>query len=316
MEHRGDVEEHSPLEVLEYVASRRADGVIYFRDAEGLSAYVTVNDGLPYHCGGSFGEGNAAALAVAAIGKGSYNYVEDIKTDNSIFPRNISPELSGVLVSGKAATAAELVEILEEMADRPAEVAEPAPPVEAYPGPMILPAGRPVDSAKYAAGNAADVLYNLAGLGSSGLLIVEKDNARAGFFAIINGERSAGRVETGGKTYISDEAVDEVPAGCEYRFYELPEEIIPLYDAAARGAVMVARMDSAAVNPEEFIAWAADTGKSCIIATAGRAGSANVLIASGAVVGAVLAQSPEIHREIDDALAIFFAIDSEVEIYG
>ena len=316
MEHKGDIEEHGAFEVFEYVASRRADGVIYFRDAEGLSAYVTVKEGLPYHCGGSFGEGDTAALGVAAIERGSYNYVEDIRTDEAIFPRNITPELAEVLVSGEAATAPELVGMLEETASRPAGAGEPAAPVKTYSGPSILPAGRPVDPAEYAAGDAVDVLLNLAGLGSSGLLVVEKDDARIGFFSVKGGEMSSGRVETDGKTFTGDEAVNNVPAGCEYRFYELPEDLVKLYDAAAHGAAMVVRMDSAAVNPEEFIAWAAETGKSCIIATAGRAGSANIIIADGEMVGAVTALSSEIHREIDDALAIFYAIDSEVGIYG
>jgi hypothetical protein len=316
MEHKGDIEEHGPSEVFEYVASRRADGVIYFRDAEGLSAYVTVKDGLPYHCGGSFGEGDAAALAVAAIERGSYNYVEDIRTDEAIFPRNITPELAEVLVSGDTAAASELVGMLEGSTNGPAPAREPATPTEKSPGPSILPAGRQVDPAEYVAEDAVDVLSKLAGLGSSGLLIVGKDGARIGFFSVKGGEMSSGRIETGGKTFIGDEAVDNVPAGCEYRFYELPEGLITLYDGAARGATMVVRMDSAAVNPEEFIAWATETGKSCIIATAGRAGSANILIADGEVVGAVTALSPEVHREIDDALAIFYAIDSEAEIYG
>jgi|GEM_PF-1190969 len=316
MEHKGDIEEHSPSEVFEYVASRRADGVIYFRDSEGLSAYVTVKDGLPYHCGGSFGEGDTAALSVAAIEKGSYNYIEDIRTDEAIFPNNITPELAEVLLSGEVATAPGVAEILEESSGRPAPAGEPTEPTEKSPGPSILPAGRPVEPAEYVAEDAADVLSNLAGLGSSGLLVVERDGTRIGFFPFKSGEISSGRVETGGKTFTGDEAVSNVPAGCEYRFYGLPEDLVTLYDAAARGATMVVRMDSAAVNPEEFIAWAAETGKSCIIATAGRAGSANILIADGEVVGAVTALSPEVHREIDDALAIFYAIDSEAEIYG
>jgi hypothetical protein len=316
MEHKGDIEEYSPSEVFEYVASRRADGVIYFRDAEGLSAYVTVKDGLPYHCGGSFGEGDTAALGVAAIERGSYNYIEDIRTDEAIFPNNITPELAEVLISGEAAKALELIGMPENSANRPAGPVEPAVPIETYAGPSILPAGRPVDPAEYAAEDAAEVLSKLAGFGLSGLLIVGKDDTRIGFFPIKGGEMSSGRIETDGKAFTGGEAVNNVPAGCEYRFYELPEDLITLYDAAARGATMVVRMDSAAVNPEEFIAWAAEAGKSCIIATAGRAGSANILVADGEVVGAVTTLSPEVNREIDDALAIFYAIDSEAEIYG
>ncbi|UCE28342.1 MAG: hypothetical protein JSW52_06255 [Candidatus Coatesbacteria bacterium] len=37
MKHKGDIEQRGPFEVFEYVASRRADGVIYFRDADGQS---------------------------------------------------------------------------------------------------------------------------------------------------------------------------------------------------------------------------------------------------------------------------------------
>jgi hypothetical protein len=316
MEHKGDIDEHGPLKVFEYVASRRTDGVIYFRDTKGLSAYVTVKDGVPYHCGGSFGEGDAAVLGTVAIEKGSYKYIEDIRTDDAIFPGNISPELANVLISGKAATALELIETFEETVRRPAEVEEKKIYDKTCTGPMILPAGLPVDTSKYVAGEVGDVFSKLAGLGLSGLLIIEQGGACLGLFVVRNGERSAGCVEIEGKTLNGDEAVNSVPAGCEYRFYELPENLLGLYDVAVAGSQMVVRMDSAAVNPEEFIAWAVETEKSCIIATAGSAGSANILIADGEVVGAVTARSLEINPVIDDALAIFYAVDSEAEIYG
>jgi hypothetical protein len=316
MEHKGDIEEHGPLEVFEYVASRRADGVIYFRDADGLSSYVTVKDGVPYHCGGSFGEGDAAVLGTVAIENGSYKYVEDIRTDDALFPGNISPELANVLISGKATNALELVETFEETVGRPARVKEKTTSDKTCVGPMVLPAGRVVDTSEYVAGDAADVFLKLGNLRLSGLLIIESDGARLGLFVVKNGERSAGCVEIEGKTLNGDETVNNVPAGCEYRFYELPENLLGLYDVAVAGSRMVARMDSAAVNPEEFIAWAAETGKSCIIATDGTAGSANILIVDGEVLGAVTLRSPEINPVIDDALAIFYAVDSEAEIFG
>jgi hypothetical protein len=316
MDHKGDIEEHGPLEVFEYVASRRADGVVYFRDADGLSSYVTVKDGVPYHSGGNFGDGDTGVLGTVAIEKGSYKYIEDITTDDAIFPGNISPELANVLISGKAANALELVEMFEESARRPTRVKERITSGKTCVGPMVLPAGRAVGTSEYIAEDAVDVFLKLRILQLSGLLTIERDGARLGLFVVKDGERSAGCVEIEGTTLHGDEAVNNVPAGCEYRFYELPENLLGLYDAAAAGSRMVVRMDSAAVNPEEFIAWAAETGKSCIIATDGSAGSANILIVNGEVVGAVTPRSPEINPVIDDALAIFYAVDSEAEIFG
>jgi hypothetical protein len=317
MEHKGDIEEHGPLEVFEYVAFRRADGVVYFRDAEGLSAYVTVKEGVPYHCGGSFGEGDTALLGVAAIEKGSYNYVEDIKTDDAIFPRNVSLELAEALAFGKVSTVSELESVSERGAgagpvSKKAVGGVPAAGV----GPAILPAGRPIDSAEYAAEDAVNVLLNVTSLELSGLLTVVEEGPPSGIFVFRRGERLGGYFESGESMYFDDEAVSVIPNGYEFRFYALSDEVLPAYVEAARRTRMVVRMDSAAVNPEEFIAWAVEAGKSCIIATAGRAGSANIIITDGEVVGAVTARSSEINPIIDDALAIFYAVDSEAEIFG
>ena len=254
MEHKGDIKEYKPVDVFAYVAGRRSDGVIYFRDPDGLSAFVTVKEGVPFHCGGSFGEGDTAMIGIIAMEKGTYNFVEDIKTDEATFPRNISLEITEILTSGKGFTSERLIATLD------AKTLDELPDVEitgravqeVKTAPIILPAGQTADCACTDGADVVVALLNFASTELSGLLVAYKDDVQLGMFIIRRGERIGGYMNTNAGVAVGDEAVIKTPVGCKYRCYELGEELLPVYADAVRGSRLIVRTTSAAINPEEF----------------------------------------------------------------
>lgn len=300
IEKSGELESTSPEEIFAAVYRARAYGVVHFKSHEGAAVFVTFERGLAQHASGGGLDGEAAVAAVLSWEEGEYRFIDDIRPDDDDFPPNV-PHGVAESLGGAAGTG-------------PAEVSAETPPLP------VLPAGEAAGAATTAE-TAADLFDDLADERFTGCCALGPASSRRGLFVFVSGETVGGLLWDGGNLRRGDEARAVFEA--EFDRYRGDLEFLNLDEATAgvlalglTGGTAVARIPAAAVNVEEYLAWVQnETGTVLVSIVAGR-GSANILLKSGEMLGAVVAPGTEIHPEPDEALALYYSPGATIEVFA
>jgi hypothetical protein len=300
IEKSGELESTSPEEIFAAVYRARAYGIAHFKSPEGTAVFVTFERGLAQHASGGGLDGEAAVEAVLSWEEGDYRFIDDIRPDDDDFPPNVSQEVAESL----GATAE----------TRSAEASVETPPLP------VLPAGEAAGEG--AAAETADGLFDdLADERFTGCCAVGPASSRRGLFVFTSGVARGGLLWDGESVCRGDEARAVFDANFgRYRgdleFLKLDEETAGVLALGLTAGVAIARIPAAAVNIEEYLAWVQrETGTVLVSIVAGR-GSANILLKSGEMLGAVIAPGTAIHAEPDEALALYYSPGATIEAFA
>jgi hypothetical protein len=300
IEKSGELESTSPEEIFAAVFRARAYGIVHFKNAEGAAVFVTFERGLAQHASGGGLDGEAAVEAVLSWDEGDYRFIDDIRPDDDDFPPNVSQEVAESLGAAAETLSA------EALAENP-----PLP---------VLPAGEPADEVT-AAETAEELFDGLAEESFTGCCAVGPALNRRGLFVFTSGEPRGGLLWDGESMRRGDDARAVLEADFDrlrddLEFLELDEDTVGVISLGLTGGVAIARIPAAALNIEEYMAWVQrETGTVLVSIIAGR-GSANILIKSGEMLGAVIAPGTEVHPEPDEALALYYSPGATIEVFG
>ncbi|MGD8718781.1 MAG: DUF4388 domain-containing protein [Candidatus Zixiibacteriota bacterium] len=298
----GELEETKAAEVLAAIYRARAYGLAHFKGPAGETIYVTFERGRARHASGNGREGDAALYLILTWDQGEYRFIEDVKSDEDDFPLNIPAELAESLCK--------VEDVEEEREDEAAEVIPPLP---------VLPEGESSDV--FTAKTADDLKKKLGESGFSGYCAVGPPDGRAGLLLISEGEAVCCLLWDGeGFGRFDDVWSGLAPffdrSARECALYETDAPKAEAINAGLSGRRIVARVPSAVVNVDEFLAWVGDTGMTGLISIIAGDRAANILISGGDVLGAVVAPENVLRRETDEALALFYTPGATFEAFA
>jgi hypothetical protein len=301
IEKNGELESTSPEEVFAAVYRARAYGMVHFKNPGGAAVFVTFERGLAQHASGGGLDGEAAVEAVLSWREGDYRFIDDIRPGDDDFPPNVPKEVAEGLGAGAA----------EEPS---AEAAGGIPPLP------VLPAGEPAEGMA-SAETAEELLVGLAEVRFTGCCAVGPARSRRGVFIFAGGEARGGLFWDGeGMRRGSDaRAVLERDFGRHrenLEFYKLDEETAGVLALGLAGGIAIARIPATALNIEEYVAWVQRETGTVLISIVAGLGSANILIKSGEMLGAVIAPSTVINPEPDEALALYYSPGATLEVFA
>jgi len=276
----------------------RASGVIYFRGPDGRNAFVTLARGRAEHASGEAGEGESAVRLMATWPAGDYRFMEDIRPDAGTFPVNLGRGFADALARGELAPAP------------PDEEAGPPFPIIVLGEPVAIPGG--ADAAGWDAA--------LSRAAFTGCWAIGPPERRRGFVLYMNGAVGGAIAREGRLVLRGDEArgllwdAARRPGVNAAALAVKPEEAAAL-KAALTARPAVARIPAVAVNVDEYIAWLEASKQAALISVVAGAQVANILVAAGKRLGAVVAPDSRLKAEVDDALTLFYSAEATVEIF-
>ena len=297
----GELENTSPEEVFAAVYRARAYGIVHFKGPAGEAVFVAFERGLAQHASGGGLDGEAAVKAVLSWREGEYRFIDDIRPDDEDFPPNVPGEVAESLGAGAAEAPS-------------AEAAAENPPLP------VLPAG--VADEKVAVPETADELFDgLAESRFTGCCAVGPARSRRGLFVFTAGRARGGLLWDGESMRRGDDARAVLKGDFgrfrdDLEFFNLEEEMAGVLALGLTAGIAIARIPAAALNIEEYLAWVQkDRGTVLVSIVAGR-GSANILIKSGGILGAVIAPSTEVSGQPDEALALYYSPEATLEVFA
>jgi len=290
----GDLAETGAAELLAALYQARTFGVVHFKGPAGESAFVTFSRGVAKHASGNVGDGDAAIKTIMSWAEGEYRFIEDVLPDAEDFPANVS-------------------------AARAAALAKAAGEAEKIPALPILPAGKSAGAVTET--TASDVLKKLAAAKFTGCLAVGPAERRRGALAFRAGAPAGtvlwhdGRFLTGDKGYNTFARLFDAEK-VRAELFALDESAAAALAAGLTGTAAVSRMPAAALNIEEYLSWARAAKLTGVVSIVAGERSANILIAEGEVLGSVVTPGGKLKKELDDALALYYAPGATVAVFA
>lgn len=301
MEKTGELENTSAGEIFAAVFVARAYGMVHFKNTEGLAVFVTFERGLAQHASGGGLEGEAAVEAVLSWREGDYRFIDDIRPDDDDFPPNVPKEVAESLAAGAAG-------------EPSSETAGGVPPLP------VLPAGEPA-GVEAGAETAEELFEDMAAAHFTGCCAVGPARNRNGVFVFVGGDARGGILWDGeGMRRGADaRAVLEKDFDLHRKrleFFKLDEAVADVLALGLAGSPAVVRIPAAVLNIEEYLAWVQKDTGTVLISIVAELGSANILIRSGELVGAVISPGTAVSPEPDEALALYYSPGATIEVFA
>lgn len=313
---RGEITKETIGNLFMVIADGKTNGVFYLKGPAEENVFIIIKSGRVRHVSGDLGEGDPAIAACFTWDEGVYTFIEDITTDSGTFVDNISDEMADLLASGISdydELAAGLTGVTvsteiapEKRAGSRSTLRRPAIIFfgELYPK-LCFKEPRSLEDIRLLA--IPDVF--------TGILSAITQDA-IGYAFYIGGKRlGEARANEDGITACEGAAVSLFENAAQIEAYKYEPVVMDSYIALANGARAIARINSAAINIDEFIPWAEREKLTCFIWVSDKRHTANILISKGKTLGGLTNLSNSLNPVIDDALAIFYSPDALVEVF-
>ncbi|MCP4231017.1 MAG: hypothetical protein GY771_12840, partial [bacterium] len=169
----------------------------------------------------------------------------------------------------------------------------------------------------YDTGKSVDEISKLAVPDVFTGIIAALTSQSIGYMFFIGGKKlGEAAINDDGITACEGAATGLFEEAVQIEAYKYPEGIMPPYIALANGARAIARVSATAVNIDKFVPWAEEKELTCFIWINDNRHTANILIKKGKILGGLTELSSDLNPVIDDALAIFYSVGAEVEIFS
>lgn len=301
IEKTGELESTSAEEIFAAVYGARAYGMVHFKNPEGLAVFVTFERGLAQHASGGGLEGEAAVEAVLSWREGDYRFIDDIRPDDDDFPPNVPKEVAESLATGAAG-------------EPSSEIAGGVPPLP------VLPAGEPA-GVEAGAETATELFEDLAAARFTGCCAVGPARNRSGIFVFVGGDSKGGILWDGEGMRRSADARAVLEKDFDLHskrleFFKLDEAVAEVLALGFAGSPAIVRIPAAVLNIEEYLAWVQKDTGTALISIVAELGSANILIRSGELLGAVISPGAAVNPEPDEALALYYSPGASIEVFA
>lgn len=317
MNNRGNFPDTPLGQVFAGVATGKKNGIIYLKGPNNEQVFVIIKDGNARHVSGDMGDGDPALVGCFGWAVGSYTLIEDITTDETTFINNVSDELAKALAKG-VRNYEQLVASLTDTAATPPVTAKP--PVKSQPKHLMQPAivffGKLYTKLCFNGKKPLDELCKLTAPDVFTGIIAAITPEAIGYLFFIGGKKlGEATISVDGITACEGAAAGLFDEAVQIEAFKYPDDVMAPYIAMANGTRAVTRVPAEAVNIDKFIPWTEENRLTCFIWINDNRHTANILIRDGKILGGLTELSGDLNPVIDDALAIFYSPDAEVEIF-
>ncbi len=314
---RGNFSETPPGHIFTDAASGKKNGVVYLRGPDNEHVFVIIKDGKARHVSGDLGEGDPALVGCFGWPEGSYSLIEDITTDEKTFINNVSDELATVLAKG-IDSYDQLISALTGVTGTTAPGTSPDTKKPKHlTQPAIIFFGNLYTKLCFNGKKSLEEIRKLAAPDVFTGVIAAITSDAIGYLFFSGGKKlGEATINSDGITACEGAAAGLFDEAAQIEAYECPDAVMTSYMALANGTRAVTRVPAEAVNIDRFIPWAEDKGLTCFIWINDNRHTANILIKGGETLGGLTELSGDLNPVIDDALAIFYSPDAEVEIFA
>ncbi len=314
---RGNFSDTPPGQIFSNAAADKKNGVLYLKGPNNENVFVIIKNGKARHVSGDLGEGDPALVGCFGWARGSFSLIEDITTDETTFINNVSDELAKALAKGVDSHEHLIASLTGTVAAPPVTA---KPPAKSQPKHLMQPAivffGDLYTKLCFNGKKSLEDLCKLTAPDVFTGIIAAITPKALGYLFFVGGKKlGEATISVDGITACEGAAADLFDVAVQIEAFKYAENVMAPYIAMANGTRAVTRVPAEAVNIDKFILWAEESGLTCFIWINDNRHTANILIRNGKILGGLTELAGGLNPVIDDALAIFYSPDAEVEIF-